>query len=535
MNKIKILISILVLILFIGFQQTIATPEGIKDFEKDIQQIIKKVSPNVVRVESENGARRVATGIVLDKEGYLITTALIVSKGKELKVKTIDGREFRAELVGTDFGTHLAVLKINAKNFKSLEFGSKEDLFPGAWVGVISLAPELSPAITQGIINSVSYRYLRVNAWITPGTSGSPVVNREGKIIGIVRGIYSEEKPIIFEFREKEVVGTGYVFSKAEAPSSGMALAIPIEKVLKVFREIKEKGKVERGWLGIYIQENINGEVEVYNVEKNSPAWRAGLKEGDVILKINGRRVENTSFLAAEIREKKPGEKVVLEIRRNSKIKKIEIKLGELPEKKYRRLYFKHRKFPEIDIFKPKFDKRFKFYLRSKKYIGVYVQECTKELAEYFGIKEGKGLLVTKVVKDSPAEKAGIKVGDVLVKADGKLLDSTDKLVSIIQKKEVGEILKIELVRNKKRRVIEVEIEEEEDKGIFDWDEFEREMSRLQKEWKKFEQAYGEKLLKEYRRFLEKYWKGCKEYYKKAKEISEKSFKKIKDSDIKLI
>ena len=107
MRKIKILISLLILILFIGFQQTIATPEGIKDFEKDIQHIIKKVSPNVVRVESEDGARRIATGVVFDKEGYLITTALIASKEKELKVKTINGKEFTAKLIGTDFETKL--------------------------------------------------------------------------------------------------------------------------------------------------------------------------------------------------------------------------------------------------------------------------------------------------------------------------------------------------------------------------------------------------------------------------------------------
>jgi S1-C subfamily serine protease len=526
MNKIKILLSLLVLIFYTGFHNVIATPEGIKDFEKDVRQIIKRVSPNVVRVESENGARRVATGIILDKNGYLITTALVASKGRELKVKTIDGKKFRAKLIGIDFETHLAVLKIEAENFKSLEFGSKKDLFPGAWIGVISLSPELLPAITQGIINSVSRRYLRINAWITPGTSGSPVVNREGKIIGIVRGIYSEEKPIIFEFREREVVGTGYVFSKAEAPSSGMALAIPIGRVRKVLKEIKEKGKVERGWLGVSIRRNSIGEVEIVYVEKDSPAYEAGLEIGDVILKINGEKVISTSFLASEIREKKPGEKIVLEIKRDSKIKKIEVKLGELPERKYPRLHLRHEKFPEIESFRPKFEKRFRFYWKSKKYIGIYVQECTEELAKYFGVEEGKGLLVTKVMKNSPAEKAGIKVGDVLIKADNELLDSTNKLTSIIRKKNAGDILRIELIRDKKRKIIEVKIEKREYKGVFDWDEFEEEMDRLRKELKKFELTYG-KQLKEYKEVLNKY---LKEYQKRAKEIAEKSWKKIRNS-----
>jgi len=101
-------------------------------------------------------------------------------------------------------------------------------------VGVVSISPEGTPAVTQGIISSISNDWLRLNVWVTPGMSGSPVVDNNGRMVGLLRGVYSDEQPVVFEFREREVVGSGYVYSRAQAPSSGMALAVPIEIVSKV-------------------------------------------------------------------------------------------------------------------------------------------------------------------------------------------------------------------------------------------------------------------------------------------------------------
>lgn len=464
--------------------------------EKDISDIAKKVYPSVVKVETRNRTRRVATGVVLDKDGHIITTALISPRDEKIFVIDRNGKKINADFLGMDSVTHLALIKVEEK-IPPIKLGHAKDMSPGSWIGVISVSPENTPAITQGIVSSVAEDRLRLNVWVMPGSSGSPVVDNQGRMIGLVRGIYYDDQPFVFEFKEKEIVGSGYVISSAEAPSSGMALAIPVDLVQKVATEIKEKGKVRRGWLGVSITDNEEGQVEIINVEKESPASLVGLQRGDIILEFDGEKVTSGKMFAYAVRGRSPGENVTLKIKRDGKEKKIQVKLGEYPEKEIFKEFEKKfpRLFPQPKILREPIDpKTFKWHLglEKRKYIGLYLNELGRELSEFFGVKEGRGLLIAKLTPDSPAEKAGLKVGDVIVKVDNKRVETVDELSKLIQGKEEGDTIVIEFLRDKKSKTVKVKVEQEET-------EFSRRMRSFPNKLKEYSRSLGNYQMQLYR------------------------------------
>jgi serine protease Do len=529
-SKIKIiLVSIIFLIvLFLGLKaEPLSSGEG-----GEIEDVTKKVFPSVVKVEVKNWKTKVATGVVFDKKGHILTTALIYPKDEKIAVITSQGKRVDAEFLGMDSETHLAVLKVKEKNLTPITIGKVGEVTPGQWIGVVGYSPENSPSVTQGIVSSVSEENLRLNIWVIPGSSGSPVVNKEGRMMGLLRGAYFDDKPVVFSFREKEVVGSGYVWSSAKAPSSGMAIAVPINIVTSIASEIIEKGKVSRGWLGVSISDTEEGRVRIVEIEKESPAELAGLEEGDTILKVEGKKISSAKELALETRRKKPGKNVTLEIERDGKKMNVEVKLGEYPEREVKREI--EMKFPDLFLPKPPQPPRppkietwpRDYFFRSResrKYIGVYLEEIGRELALYFGVKEGTGLLVSRFSEDSPAEKAGLKVGDVIVRADGKQVETVSELSELLQDKKKGEKIKIEYIRNKKSNTAEVEVAEEKRGGVFgsffeevypdkDWEDYYRSWEDYSKKWQKqFKQQY------------ESYDIDLKKKLKKLREISDKS------------
>lgn len=504
--------------------------------EKSLEDVAKKVFPSVVKVEARNGMIRVATGVVIDREGCIVTTALISPRDEEIIVITSDGKRSEAKFLGMDPETSLALIQAREKNLTPIAMAKADDLTPGSWVGVISMSPENTPSVTQGIVSSTTRDRLRLNVWVTRGASGSPVVDKEGLMIGLLRGIYSEDQPVVFEFREKEVVGSGYAFSRAEAPSSGMALAIPVGIVKAISAEIKEKGKVSRGWMGVSISENEKGQVEVNDVEAESPAELAKLKEGDILLKLDGKNISGAPMFAFEIRNRKPGQDVNLEVERQGKTVELKVKLGEYTEEEAKReleLRFP-RLFPPQPLREglpakperapaaPKAPKSLEVWPQweKRKYIGVYLEEINKELLEYFGVKEDKGLLVNRLTKSGPAEKAGLKVGDVIVRVDGKKVDTVGGLSELIQDKKKGDKVKIELIREKKPMSVEVELEEEENPS-FSWN-----LAPYQEYWGDMSQELQRQYEKS-RQYYEKYSVETKERMKKLNEELSKQSKEL--------
>ncbi len=463
--------------------------------EPEITDVAKKVYPSVVRVEVQNHTRRVATGVVVEKGGYIVTTALMSPRDEKITVTTSEGKNIEAEFLGFDTETQLALLRAKDAGLPALTLGKASELTPGSWICVVGVSPEQTAAVTQGIVSSVTEDRLRLNVWVTPGMAGGPVVDANGRMVGLLRGIYMDEKPVVFQFRDKEQSGSGFVFSsRAEAPSSGMAVAVPVDVVKDISSQIKDKGKVQRGWLGVGIGLNEDGRTEIGSIDRESPAELAKLKPGDVVLKIGDRDVTGPDVLAAEIRKRKPGQDVTLKLERGGQPLDVKVKLGELAEAdalKEMDLRFPGlfrpaeppqpfaapkpgapEKAPKPDAPRPLRPNAPEWSYETRKFIGVTCGGLNPELAAYFGVKEGTGLLISSLTPDGPAEKAKVQVGDVIVRADGKRVESAEDLIDIVQAKEKGAKVKLEILRDKKPVTIDVEVAEEKSGGFFESEDF---------------------------------------------------------------
>lgn len=477
-KRTKAILGLSALILMLSFNMY-ASPNAPE--ETDMKKITKKVFPSVVRVEVRSVIRKVATGVVLDKEGHIVTTALVSPRDETIYIITSEGQRIDADFLGMDSETHLAVLKARKGKFTPIAMGNSKDVSSGAWVGVVGMSPEGTPQVTQGIVSSVGEDALRLNVSVWKGASGSPVVNDKGQMVGLLRGVYSDTAPVIIQLRGRQNPNANYMMSRVEAPSTGLALAVPLSIVKDISDEIKEKGKVERGWLGVRIGEDEKGNVSLIEVEKDSPAEAAGLEVGDIIREFDGRTVNSSEMLVTEVRKRKPGDTITIKIEREDKTQKIKLTLGEYTrqdiwkefEVKFPTLFripesFPSEKgtprifrFPE-EVREPGVKLRRWAPFESRKFIGIYLEELNEELSAYFGFKDGVGILISRIEEGSPAEKAGLKVGDMVISADGKRVQSIEDLIGLIQDKEKGSTIRLEILRDKKKMTVDVEVDEED-------------------------------------------------------------------------
>nr|MBP7795113.1 PDZ domain-containing protein [Candidatus Saccharicenans sp.] len=356
----------------------------------------------------------------------------------------------------------IAFLHVKNKKLPAISMGSSAGLAPGSWVCALGISPESQIQVTQGIVSSVTADRFRLNITITPGMSGGPVLNEKGQLIGLLRGVYAGDRSYFPGPRQTPPLG--YPFEQMETPPLGMAMAIPVEMLNDIFKEIKTKGKVERGWLGVSIREDADQRVIISEVEDESPASLARIQPGDRVLKINGKEIKNADQFASEIRRHHPGQQITLTIDRQGKMLEIEARLGNLPEEEaFRELELRFpdifRQFPrDLPLTPRPGGQSFEFGVQNYGFLGIFLEQLTPELSKYFGVPEGRGLLVARLIPGGPAEKAGLKIGDVIVGADGKRVETLTDLSRILQNKKKVEKLALEIIRDRKKMELEIEV-----------------------------------------------------------------------------
>ena len=374
-------------------------------------------------VPKERKERSLGSGVIVSEDGYIVTNNHVIEKAQEIKVLLGDKRDFRAKLIGADPKTDIAVIKIDAKGLPALPWGDANKLKVGEIVFAIGNPFGLNQTVTMGVISAVGRAnvgiadyedFIQTDAAINPGNSGGALLNARGELVGINTAIMSRTG--------------GY---------QGIGFAVPSSMARQVMDNLVKYKKVVRGWLGVSIQEvtsdlaeefgvrNLKGAL-VSRVMKGSPADKAGIRQGDVILQFNGKEVEDTGHLRNMVSQTPISSVVKVRLLRQKKEIDVEVVVAELPRKPAEASPSPEEEAGNND--------------ESSALAGLVVRELTPELAGHFGLDQGeKGVVIVKTDPDSKAYEAGIRPGDILLQINQKnipTLEAYKKAVGAIRSKD---------------------------------------------------------------------------------------------------
>jgi serine protease Do len=357
-------------------------------------------------------SRALGSGFVIDPAGYIATNNHVVADADEITVTLHDGRQLKAKLIGADRTTDLALLKVESSAaLPAVRFGDSAKTRVGDWVMAVGNPFNLGGTVTVGVLSARNRDlrsgpyddYLQIDAPINRGNSGGPLFNMDGGVIGINTAIYSP---------------TG--------GNIGIGFAIPATMATRVLDQLKANGKVERGWLGVYIQpmtedlaqamglDRVRGAL-IAQVQDDSPAARAGLKAGETVLAVDGKAIEQSRDLARFVAEIKPGSTVKFTVWRNKKEAIVSVTLEALKSEQANR-----RETPKSERSgAPQF--------------GFALSDLDDRGREAFSIPASvEGVLIARVASGSPAEEQGLQAGDVIVAVGGdavtRAADASKKL-----------------------------------------------------------------------------------------------------------
>ena len=349
--------------------------------------------------------RGVGSGFVMNQDGYILTNNHVVEDADQIKVKLANEKEYDGKVVGRDPKTDLALVKINgASDLHALQMGNSDNLKVGSWVVAVGSPFGLEQTVTAGIVSAKGRvigsgpydDFIQTDASINPGNSGGPLINMKGEVVGINTAII--------------------------ASGQGIGFAIPINMAKEIVPQLQEKGHVTRGWLGVSIQE-VTPELAksfslkekkgalVAQVISGSPAEKAGIEPGDVLVEFDGKEIADSKDLPRMVASTPVGKAVTVKLSRNGKVLDQQVKVGEMEEKA------EVAKTPS-----------------SKKSLGITVQDLTPDIAKGLGLRKDTGVVVTGVEPGSPAADAGIRTGDVIREVNRKPVKDVQDFIQKIEK-----------------------------------------------------------------------------------------------------
>jgi serine protease Do len=375
--------------------------------------------------------RSLGSGFIIDEEGFIVTNNHVIEDADQIKVILSDDKEFDAELVGRDPKTDLALIQIKgAKKLHPLKFGNSDELKVGTWVVAIGSPFGLEQTVTAGIVSAKGRiigsgpydDFIQTDASINPGNSGGPLLSMDGEVVGINTAII--------------------------ASGQGIGFAIPINMAKGIIDQLKDKGEVTRGWLGVGIQDltpelaqyyGLKAEkgVLVTQVFEGDPADKAGILVNDVILTVDGKSVATGRELSSQIANTQVGHKTEIELIRDGKKKAVTVTLAKRDDE----------------------EKVVASQTRDSDELGIEVTEMNSDIARRFGIDGNEnGVLVTDVKDDSAAQKADVRPGDIIKEINRTVVKDRDGFISLMKKNKDQETIQL-LVKRRNAGYLVVKIE----------------------------------------------------------------------------
>lgn len=367
------------------------------------------------------------SGFIIDASGLIVTNNHVVADASRLTVRLVDGREYNAEVVGTDPNTDIALIRIQPRSGEQLpvvSFGDSDRLQVGDWVLALGNPLGLDFTVTAGIVSAKGRRvanelplesFIQTDAAINMGNSGGPLVDLLGRVMGVNTAIFGG--------------GTRFV---------GYGFAVPANLVQRVVEDLKEYGYARRPKLGAYVSDVTTADQEVYglsdlrgadigSIEPGSPADRAGLRVGDVIVALNGNAVQNSTDLITSLARLQPGEQVRLTIVRDRQRRDVNVTLGEFP----REQQTSSREAPARNP--------------AEELLGFTAADLTPRLAQQLQLEQQDGVVVTQVSPGSPALTAGLRPGHILLQINGQPVRTAQDVARAAGALEPGAVVSLRL------------------------------------------------------------------------------------------
>lgn len=373
--------------------------------------------------EQERRSISRGSGFFISTNGYLVTNNHLVINAEKITLKTLDNTEYNAEVVGTDPESDLALLKVDKKNLPFIELGDSAGCRPGEWVLAIGNPLSFEHTVTAGIISAKGRQllggptyqnFIQTDAAINPGNSGGPLVNMQGEVIGI-----------------------NAMISTTTGGNIGIGFAIPSDLAKKVVQQLKEKGRVIRGYLGVQgiypvdegVRKSLNIDVKqgamIMEVQSGTPADKAGMKAYDVVTEVEGIPVKDHNDLLIKIADIAPGTTVEIKVVRKGGVEKIlKAKIVERETEEEQQ---------------PK--------TSSNKDIGFKVRGLTPRLASRLGYQTEEGLIITEVTSYSEADRKGIQRGEIILEINQIKMKTVKDLENILKKAKPGDAIMLLLRR----------------------------------------------------------------------------------------